>query len=69
MHLGIWYVHMEDHLRKLSVNLDIALTSYRGEFVKPAQQLLAYTHQMQGKMAFDALDYAAASHFSEMTLQ
>lgn len=58
---------MEDHLRKLSVNLDIALTSYRGEFVKPAQQLLAYAHQMRGKMAFDKLDYAAAaSHFSEM---
>ncbi len=58
---------MEDHLRRLSVNLDIALTSYRGEFVKPAQQLLAYTHQMIGKIAFDKLDYtAASSHFSEM---
>jgi transcriptional regulator with XRE-family HTH domain len=58
---------MEDHLQKLSVNLDTALASYRGEFVKPAQQLLAYAHQMRGKIAFDKLDYiVASSHFSEM---
>ncbi|MGH2508813.1 MAG: hypothetical protein ACRDHZ_15610, partial [Ktedonobacteraceae bacterium] len=38
-----------------------------GEFAKPSQQLLAYTHQMMGKIAFDKLNYAAAaSHFSEM---
>ena len=57
----------EEHLRHLIANLDKALTSYRGEFVKPAQQLLAYAHQMMGKIAFDRLDFAAASgHFSEM---
>ncbi len=58
---------MEDHLSTLIVNLDQALTSYHGEFVKPAQQLLSYAHQMMGKMAFDRLDYAAAAgHFDEM---
>lgn len=58
---------MEDHLSNLIVNLDQALTSYHGEFVEPAQQLLAYAHQMMGKMAFDRLDYAAAAgHFDEM---
>ncbi|SRR6266487_1194889 len=37
------------------------------EVLKPAQQLLAYTHQMRGRIAFDRLDFAAASgHFSEM---
>jgi transcriptional regulator with XRE-family HTH domain len=58
---------IEENLRDLVFNLDKALTSYYGEFVKPAQQLLAYAHQMQGKIAFDRLDYAAAGgHFSEM---
>src|SRR5579883_3372161 len=58
---------LEEHIRELIAKLDAALTAYRGEFVKPAQQLLAYAHQMMGKLAFDRLDYAAASgHFSEM---
>lgn len=58
---------LEEKLQELTVGLDRALTSYRGQFVRPAQQLLAYTHQMQGRMAFDRLDFAAASgHFSEM---
>jgi tetratricopeptide (TPR) repeat protein len=58
---------IEDNLRNLVLNLETALTAYRGEFLKPAQQLLAYAHQMQGKIAFDRLDYAAAGgHFSEM---
>ncbi|HLZ61443.1 MAG TPA: helix-turn-helix transcriptional regulator [Ktedonosporobacter sp.] len=66
-----WYADaapdIEDHLHSLVLNLDQALTLYRGEFVKPAQQLLAYAHQMLGKIAFDRLDYAAAGgHFSEM---
>jgi transcriptional regulator with XRE-family HTH domain len=66
-----WYAdaapHIEENLHDLVLNLDQALTSYRGEFVKPAQQLLAYTHQMLGKIAFDRLDFAAAGgHFSEM---
>ena len=58
---------IEENLRNLVFNLDQALTAYRGEFKKPAQQLLAYAHQMQGKMAFDHLDLSAASgHFSDM---
>ncbi len=58
---------LEEHIRELIKSLDSALTAYRGEFAKPAQQLLAYAHQMLGKIAFDRLDYLAASgHFSEM---
>lgn len=58
---------IEESLRNLIYHLDQALISYHGEFVKPTQQLLAYAHQMMGKIAFDRLDFAAASgHFSEM---
>ena len=58
---------LEEKLQELIITLDQALISYHGEFLKPAQQLLAYTHQMRGRMAFDRLDFAAASgHFSEM---
>ena len=66
-----WYAdsapHIEEKLRELVFSLDLALNSYRGEFVLPAQQLLAYTHQMLGKIAQDRADYiAAGAHFSEM---
>jgi tetratricopeptide (TPR) repeat protein len=58
---------LEEKLQELTITLDQALISYHGEFMEPAQQLLAYTHQMRGRMAFDRLDFAAASgHFSEM---
>lgn len=58
---------LEEKLQELTITLDQALISYHGEFLKPAQQLLAYTHQMRGRMAFDRLDFAtAAGHFSEM---
>jgi transcriptional regulator with XRE-family HTH domain len=58
---------LEEKLQELAISLDQALVSYHGEFLKPAQQLLAYTHQMRGRIAFDHLDFAAASgHFSEM---
>ncbi len=58
---------IEENLRSLIFNLDQALISYHGEFMKPAQQLLAYAHQMMGKIAFDRLDFSTASgHFSEM---
>ncbi len=57
----------EKKLQDLTLNLDQALTAYHGEFKKPAQQLLAYTNQMRGRIAFDRLDFAAASgYFSEM---
>jgi transcriptional regulator with XRE-family HTH domain len=58
---------IEENLRNLVYKLDQALIMYRGEFKEPAQQLFAYAHQMLGKIAFDRLDFAAASgHFSEM---
>lgn len=58
---------LEDKLQELTITLDQALISYHGEFLKPAQQLLAYTHQMRGRIAFDRLDFATASgHFAEM---
>lgn len=58
---------IETNLRRLVVQLDQALTAYRGEFATPARQLLAYAHLMMGKIAFDQLDYAAAGgHFTEM---
>lgn len=58
---------IEEKLRHLIFSLDQSMMAYRGEFRKPAQQLLAFAHQMQGKIAFDRLDFAAASgHFSEM---
>src|SRR5579884_4005617 len=58
---------IEESLRNLIYQLDQALISYHGGLVEPAQQLLAYAHQMMGKISFDRLDFAAASgHFSEM---
>lgn len=58
---------IEEQVRELILKLGFALTTAHGEMVKPAQQLLAYAHQMLGKIAFDRLDYAAAGgHFSEM---
>lgn len=58
---------IEESLRNLIYQLDQALISYHGELMNPAQQLLAYAHQMLGKIAFDHLDLAAAAgHFSEM---
>lgn len=58
---------VEANLRNLAFNLGQTLTTYQGEFRTTTQQLLAYTHQMLGKITFDRLDYAAAGgHFSEM---
>ncbi|RAQ97720.1 helix-turn-helix domain-containing protein [Thermogemmatispora tikiterensis] len=57
---------LEDKLHELVSQLDSALISYHGDLLRPAQQLLAYAHQMLGRMAVDHLDLAAASgHFSE----
>ncbi|MBE3559068.1 MAG: helix-turn-helix domain-containing protein [Ktedonobacteraceae bacterium] len=62
------YPAIEESLRNMIYQLDQALIAYHGQLMKPAQQLLAYAHQMMGKIAFDHLDLAAASgHFSEMT--
>ncbi|RAQ94624.1 helix-turn-helix domain-containing protein [Thermogemmatispora tikiterensis] len=61
------YPVIEEQLRGLISQLDEALMSYHGGLLKPAQQLLAYAHQMLGKIAFDRLDLTgAAGHFSEV---
>jgi transcriptional regulator with XRE-family HTH domain len=65
--IGDQHPSIEGALLNLTVNLEAALMEYGGEFATPAWQLLAYAHQMQGKIAFDRLNYAAAAgHFSEM---
>lgn len=58
---------IKTNLQNTIDTLNSALTAYHGEFVKSARQLLAYSHQMLGKIAFDSLDYeTAGKHFSEM---
>lgn len=58
---------LTDHLTSLIEKLDEATTKYHGEFLKPAHQVLAYAHEMQGNIAFDHLNYAEANgHFQEM---
>lgn len=65
--MGDQHPAIEESLRNLVLRLESALISYHGEFINPAKQLLAYAYQMQGKIAFDRLDYAAAGgYFSEM---
>jgi len=59
--------NIEERLCDLVAQLDQAIGAYHGEFAPHAQQLLAYAHQMLGKIAQDRLDYTAAgAHFSEM---
>lgn len=61
------HTDVEGDIHDLIMKLDEALTSYHGEFTKPAQELLAYAHTMQGRVAYDRLDFAAAAgHFSEV---
>ena len=56
-----------DNLTSLIEKLDDATTKYHGEFLKPAHQVLACAHEMQGNIAFDQLRYAEANgHFQEM---
>lgn len=60
-------IPIADNLTRLSAQLDDALTKYHGQFLKPAQKVLAYAHEMQGKIAFDRLNFRDASeHFQEM---
>lgn len=56
-----------DNLTSIIEKLDDATTKYHGEFLKPAHQVLAYAHEMQGNIAFDRLRYVEANgHFQEM---
>jgi transcriptional regulator with XRE-family HTH domain len=52
-----------DNLTALIGRLEEAMTSYRGAFRQPVQQLLAYAYEMMGKFAFDQLDYPKANGY------
>ena len=68
----VWYTDNEtmtiaERLHTLNERLEDALTKYRGRFVKPTQQIMAYAHEMLGEMAFDQLSFSEAyGHFQEM---
>ena len=67
----VWYANSDtsivDNLSRITAKLEDAVTNRRGNLLKPAQQLLAYSHEMMGKTAFDRLDYTNANgHFHEM---
>jgi transcriptional regulator with XRE-family HTH domain len=60
-------IPIAENLANLIARLDDALTKYHGQFLKPAQKVLAYAQEMQGKIAFDQLRYTdAMGHFQEM---
>ena len=67
----VWYGNHDtsiiDNLRQLTAKLEDAVQNRRGQFLAPAQQLLAYAHEMLGKYSFDRLDFTTANgHFQEM---
>jgi transcriptional regulator with XRE-family HTH domain len=68
----VWHTDHEamtiaERLHTLNDRLEDALTKYRGRFVKPTQQIMAYAHEMLGEMAFDQLSFSEAyGHFQEM---
>ncbi len=67
----VWYANSDtsiiDNLTRIITKLEDAIANRRGTLLKPAQQLLAYSHEMMGKIAFDRLQYATAGgHFQEM---
>ena len=68
----VWYTDnktmtIAERLHTLNNRLEDALTKYRGRFVKPTQQIMAYAHEMLGEMAFDQLSFSEAyGHFQEM---
>lgn len=60
-------IPIAENLANLIARLDDALTKHRGQFLRPAQKVLAYAHEMRGKIAFDQLRYIdAMGHFQEM---
>lgn len=67
----VWYADKEvvivDNLAQTIATLEQAITDRRGKLLKPALQVLAYAHEMMGKIEFDRLDYKEAnSHYQEM---
>jgi len=60
-------VAIVENLADLTARLEDALTRHHGQFMRPAQKVLAYAHEMLGKIAFDQLRYTdAMGHFQEM---
>jgi hypothetical protein len=60
-------ITIAENLADLTTKLENALTRHHGQFMRPAQTLLAYAHEMRGKIAFDQLRYIdAMGHFQEM---
>jgi transcriptional regulator with XRE-family HTH domain len=60
-------IPIAENLANLTERLEDALTRHHGQFLKPAQKVLAYAHEMRGKIAFDQLRYTdAIGHFQEM---
>ncbi len=56
-----------ENLRDWEQRLDASLEMYRGQFYKPALRLLAYIHEMRGKLAMErTATKEAMSHFQEM---
>ncbi len=55
----VWYANSDtsiiDNLTRIITKLEDAIANRRGTLLKPAQQLLAYSHEMMGKIAFDRL--------------
>ena len=67
----VWYADKEpvivDTLTQTIVALEQAINDRRGILLKPAMQVLAYAHEMMGKIEFDTLNYKEAnSHYQEM---
>jgi len=68
----VWYGNNDssiiENLSRITTKLEDAITNRRGALLKPAQELLAYSHEMLGKIAFDQLNYTdAGGHFQEMS--
>lgn len=60
-------VDLEKQLTELGQKLENALSVYNGQFKKPALRLLAYTHEMLGKLAINRTKtLQAISHFQTM---
>jgi transcriptional regulator with XRE-family HTH domain len=67
----VWHANhdasMVGTLASLIEKLNQAIADRRGKYRRAALQILGYAHEMQGKIAFDQLDYpAAAGQFHEM---
>jgi transcriptional regulator with XRE-family HTH domain len=67
----VWYADKEevivDTLAQTTATLEQAINDRRGSLLKPALQVLAYAHEMMGKIEFDRLDYKEANgHYQAM---